>query len=173
MKQHALAALLVLVPAVGWIRAIPASSRPGTETRIGVVDLDDLVTNSPAGIRAGQSFELSRKTKQDALDQRQAGLKKDVAELEKQKAALAPEEYEKRRKQFEQAFLEVQQTYVKLERELAENRQTLVSNLMLQAKPELLKLAQSEGLSVIVEKSATLWVDPALDLTQRVKAELK
>jgi Skp family chaperone for outer membrane proteins len=173
MKLHTLAALLVLALAVGLLQARPAAITPAVETRIGVVDLDELLTNAPAAVRAQAAFEAGRKAKQDTLDARAEELRRAGADLEKQKPSLDPQTYETRRKAFEESFLELQKTHAELERELAQERQVLVSNLLKLAAPELQKIAKSDGLAAILDKNSTVWFDPALDVTERLKTELK
>ena len=60
--------------------AVPASPK------IGVIDLDNTLSTTPAGKRANDAFEKTRKTKQTQLDKDQDDLKRAAADLEKQKA---------------------------------------------------------------------------------------
>src|SRR5688572_22308740 len=96
--------------------AVPASPK------IGIIDIEDTLSNTAAGKRASESFQKTIKAKQSVLDKQQEELTKANADLEKQKAVLKPEVFETRRKEIEKKFVELQQTYVKLERELAMDR---------------------------------------------------
>jgi Skp family chaperone for outer membrane proteins len=84
--------------------------------KVGVIDLDDTLSNAAAGKRAGDAFEATRKAKQGVLDKRQEELRRENAELEKQKGTLGAGVFEQRRGELEKKFLELPQTYVKLER---------------------------------------------------------
>ena len=141
--------------------------------KIGVIDLDNTLSTTPAGKRANEAFEKTRKGKQSELDKKQEELKRSEADLQKQKAVLKPEVFEQKRQELEKKFVELQQTYMKLERELAQDRTKLIQDLLKQAEPKIAAIAKAEGVSLILDQSATVWADPAVDLTQKLNAEMK
>jgi Skp family chaperone for outer membrane proteins len=147
--------------------AVPANPK------IGIIDIEDTLSNTAAGKRASEAFQKTIKTKQAVLDKQQEELTKAGADLEKQKAVLKPEVFEGKRKEIEKKFVELQQTYVKLERELAADRKKLIDDLLEQAKPKIAAIAKAEGISVILDQSAAIWSDPTLDLTKKLNAEMK
>jgi outer membrane protein len=147
--------------------AVPANPK------IGIINIEDTLSNTPAGKRANEAFEKTRKTKQGLLDKQQEDLKKADADLVKQKTILKPEVFESKREELEKKFVDLQQTYVKLERELAQDRTKLIQDLLKQAEPKIAALAKAEGVSLILDQSATVWADPAVDLTQKLNAEMK
>ena len=147
--------------------AVPASPK------IGIIDIEDTLSSTPAGKRASEAFQKTIKTKQGTLDKQQEDLTKAGADLEKQKAVLKPEVFEGKRKEIEKKFVELQQTYVKLERELAQDRKKLIDDLLEQANPKIAAIAKAEGIQVILDHSAAIWSDPSLDLTKKLNAEMK
>jgi len=151
----------------------PAGSAVPANPKIGVIDIEDTLSTTPAGKRANDAFEKTRKAKQAELDKRQEDLKKADADLDKQKTVLKPEAYASRRSELEKKFVDLQQTYVKLERELATDRTKLIQGLLKQAEPLIAKIAKAEGVHLIIDHSATVWTDPAVDLTAKLKAEMK
>src|SRR5215475_14234275 len=80
--------------------------------KIGIIDLDNTLSSTPAGKRASDAFDKTRKAKQVELDKKQEELKKADSDLEKQKAVLKPEIYQQKRSDLEKKFMELQQTYV-------------------------------------------------------------
>ena len=147
--------------------AVPANPK------IAVIDMEATLSSTPAGKRANEAFEKTRKTKQGQLDKQQQELKKADADLVKQRTILKPEVFESKRQELEKRFVDLQQTYVKLERELAQDRAKLIQDLMKQAEPKIAAIAKAEGVSLILDHSATVWIDPAVDLTQKLNAEMK
>ena len=141
--------------------------------KIGIIDIDSTLSSTPAGKRASDAFEKTRKSKQAELDKKQEELKKADADLQKQKAVLKPDVFATKRQELEKKFVELQQTYVKLERELAADRTKLIQDLLKQAEPRIEKLAKAEGVTIIIDHSATVWADPAVDLTAKLNAEMK
>ena len=141
--------------------------------KIGVIDLDNTLSSTPAGKRANDAFEKTRKAKQDELDKKQEELKKADADLDKQKAVLKPEVYQQKRGDLEKRFVELQQVYVKLERDLAGERTKLIQDLLKQASPKIEALAKAEGVNIIVDREAVVWADKSVDLTQKLNDEMK
>lgn len=160
---------LIVSPLLAGIghAAVPASPR------IGVIDFQSTLATTPAGQRANASFESTRKAKQGTLDKQQEDLRKAAAELEKQKSTLPAAQFEAKRHELEGKFAELQQTYMKLERELAQDRTKLLQDLIKLAEPKVAAIAKAEGITVILDRSATVWSDPANDLTAKLNAEMK
>ncbi len=147
--------------------AVPANPK------VGVIDFQSTLATTPAGQRANASFESTRKAKQGTLDKQQEELRKAAAELDKQKSTLAAPVFEGRRQELEKKFAELQQTYVKLERELAQDRTKLLQDLVKLAEPKVAALAKAEGITVILDKSATVYSDPTNDLTAKLNEQMK
>ena len=141
--------------------------------KIGVIDLDSTLSSTPAGKRANDAFEKTRKGKQDELDKKQEELKKADADLDKQKSVLKPEVYQQKRQDLEKRFVELQQVYVKLERDLAGERTKLIQDLLKQASPKIEALAKAEGVNIIVDREAVVWADKAVDLTAKLNEQMK
>ena len=141
--------------------------------KIGVIDIDNTLSTTPAGKRANDAFEKTRKGKQAELDKHQAELKQAEVDLEKQKAVLKPEMYQKKREELEKKFVELQQTYVKLERDLAGERTKLIQDLLKQAGPKIEEIAKAEGVNLIVDREAVVWADKSIDLTEKLNAQMK
>jgi outer membrane protein len=160
---------LMVSPLLGGVgnSAVPANPK------VGIINIEDTLSSTPAGKRANEAFEKTRKTKQGLLDKQQEDLKKADADLVKQRAVLKPEVFESKRQELEKKFVDLQQTYVKLERELAQDRTKLIQDLLKQAEPKIAAIAKAEGVSLILDQSATVYFDPAVDLTQKLNAEMK
>jgi Skp family chaperone for outer membrane proteins len=162
---------LMVSPVLGELRS--AGSAVPSNPKIGVIDIENTLQTTPAGKRANESFEKTRKAKQAELDKQQQELRKAGADLEKQQAVLKPDVFKHKRDELEKKFVTLQQTYVKLERELAQNRTKLIQDLLKLAEPRIAAIAKKEGVTLILDQSATVWTDPAVDLTKQLNAEMK
>lgn len=162
---------LIVSPLFG--RLHDAVSAVPSNPKIGVIDIENTLTTTPAGKRANAAFEKNRKAKQAVLDKHQAQLKKAAADLDKQRPILKPDVFKKRSEDLQQKFVDLQQTYVKLERELAKARTKLIQDLLRSAEPKIEKLARAEGVTLILDQNATVWADPAVDLTKKLNAQMK
>ena len=173
MNRYAALGFLGLGLMVSPLLAGIGNSAVPANPKIGIIDIENTLSTTPAGKRANEAFEKTRKTKQGMLDKQQEELKKADADLVKQKAVLKPEVFEGKRQELEKKFVDLQQTYVKLERELSQDRTKLIQELLKSAEPKIAAIAKAEGVSLILDQSATVWADPAVDLTQKLNAEMK
>ena len=150
-----------------------AKSGVPSNPKIGLIDIDNTLTTTPAGKRANDAFEKTRKAKQAELDKHKDDLKKAEADLEKQKPLLKPDVYQQKFEDLQKQAVALQETYMKLEKELAENRTKLIQELLKQAGPKIEEIAKAEGVALIVDREAVVWADPAIDLTAKLNAEMK
>ncbi|MEO8554275.1 MAG: OmpH family outer membrane protein [Kofleriaceae bacterium] len=141
--------------------------------KIGVIDLDNTLSTTPAGKRANEAFEKTRKAKQSELDKQQQQLKQAAADLEKQKAVLKPEAFQAKQDELQKKFVELQQVYVKLERDLAGERTKLIQDLLKQAGPKIEQIAKEQGVNIIVDREAVVFADKEVDLTAVLNAQMK
>lgn len=161
---------LMVSPLLGGIgrSAVPEA------TKIAVVDLQSLLETTPAGKRTTEAFEKSKKTKQAVVAKGDDELNKAQADLIKRRPMLKPENFEAERQTLEKRFVDLQETKLKLERELAEDYTRLGKELFeKQIKPKIALIAKAESITMVLDKSEMLYADSAIDLTQRVSAEMK
>ena len=160
---------LMVSPLLGGMATSAVPSNP----KIGIIDIENTLSTTPAGKRANEQFEKTRKQKQADLDKRQGELRKAAQDLEKQQAVLKPDVFKAKREELEKKFVELQQTYVKLERELASERAKLIQDLLKQASPKIEALAKAEGVNIIIDREAVVWADKSVDLTEKLNAQMK
>ncbi len=159
---------LMVSPLLGFSQsAVPSNPK------IAIIDIENTLSSTPAGKRANEQFEKIRKNKQTELDKKQNDLKKQGADLEKQRAVLKEDVFKQKREELQKKVLELNETYMKLERELATDRTKLIQELLKKAEPIIKQLAKEEGVHLIIDQSATVWADPAVDLTQKLNAQMK
>jgi len=140
--------------------------------RIATIDLEKTLYDTPAGKRASESFDKTRKAKQAELDKKQKEMQKAAAELDKQAAVLKPDVLANKKADLERQFGELQQTAAKLERSLAEERTKLIQDLLKKAGPEIEAIAKKEGVDIILDQNAVLWSKPETDLTDKLNAKM-
>jgi len=171
-KLVTVAGVVTGVGLVAVTLARPVTAGP-PNTKIAVIDLERTLYDTPAGKRASDAFDKTRKAKQSELDKKQKDLQTAAAQLDKQAAVLKPDVLAQKKSELEKQFVELQQTYVKLERSLAEERTKLLQDLLKKAEPIIDDLAKKEGVSIVVDRSAVLWAEPAVDLTPSLNDRMK
>ena len=163
----ALGLVMVTAPVTGLVTAAVPTAK------VGVIDLEKTLYETPAGKRASEAFDKTRKAKQAELDKKQKDLQKAASELDKQARILKPDVLAQKKGELEKKFVELQQTYMKLERDLAGERTKLIQDLLKKAGPIIESIAKAEGVTLILDQSAVLWGDPAVDLTAKLNAKMK
>lgn len=156
--------------AVPLVRTVDAAA---PATKIGIIDLERMLYDTPAGKRASDAFEKSLNAKRAEVDKQKKDLIKANAELEKQAAVLKPDKLAEKKGALEKQFVALQETAVKLERSLAEERTKLIQGLLKKAEPVIEEIARSEGVDMIIDKQAVIWSQPAVDLTAKLNAKMK
>lgn len=171
MNRHLAIAILggALIVA-GMLRADAAAP---DDIKVGVVDLDSTLYKTAAGKRATKAFEKARKKKQTEFDTKRQELERYAAELEKQRSVLKPQVLKQRMSELERKYVEVQELMAKLERDLANERTKLIQEILKQAGPIIKDLASKKGLTMVLDRSAVIWVDDTLDITAQVNARMK
>jgi outer membrane protein len=162
---------LAVTPIVG---SFVADAGPN-QTKVAVIDLERTLYETPAGKRASAAFEKTRKTKQSELDKKQKELQKAAADLDKQISTgmLKEDVVKKKRAELAKQFEELQQVFLKLERDLNTERAKLIQDLLKKANPIVQEIAKAEGVHLIVDHSAVVFADPAIDLTDKLNAKMK
>jgi outer membrane protein len=154
----------------GMVTADAAAPGPA---KIGFVDLERTLLETPAGKRASTKFEQSLKGKQNELDKKRKDLEKFKAEFEKQRSMLKPDVIAKREQEFNERTMELQSYFMKLQNDLATERAQLIQEVLKQAGPVIKQVAQEQNFSLIVDRAAVIWASDALDITAEINKRIK
>jgi outer membrane protein len=149
------------------------AAAPATPAKIGFVDLERTLLETPAGKRASTKFEQSLKGKQAELDRKRKDLEKFKAEFEKQRSMLKPDVIAKREQEFNEKTMELQSYFMKLQNDLATERAQLIQEVLKQAGPVIKQVAQEQGFTLIVDRAAVIWASDALDITAEINKRIK
>ena len=170
-RYFALGALGVGLMVSPLLAGLAGSAVPANP-KVGMIDIEKTLAETPAGKRANEAFEKTRKGKQDQLNRDQDDLKKASADLDKQASVLKPEVLKAKREELEKKFVALQQTYVKLEHDLGQERTKLIQDLLAKTEPIIKQIAKEEGVTMIVERAALVWWDQSIDLTPKLEAKM-
>lgn len=172
MHRSLAIAVLGVALIIGGMVTASADTKAGG-FKVGFVDLERTLLETPAGKRASQAFDDARKKKQDELDKKQKALQQYAEALEKQRTVLKPDVLKERQQELQKRYVEVQELYVKLERDLAAERAKLIQEILKKAGPAIEAIARQEGFTMIVDRNAVLWSDKTLDLTDKINNRIK
>lgn len=152
---------------------VPLASSAVPQAKIGLINIDKMLQETPAGKRANDSFNAVRKAKQAALDKEKDDFVKAEADLKKQAPVLKPDILEQRKGELQKKYADLNELAAKLEHDLATESQKTTASLMKQAQPIIEKIAKDEGVQLILDAHQAVWSDPTLDLTAKLNAQMK
>lgn len=145
------------------LASVPASA----QQRVAVVDRQRALAQTEDGLRTQASLKKMFDSKQQELNRRQGELGKQQEEFEKQAKSLPPEQLRKRAEELQKQLMELQQTFVAYNGELEKKRKEMTDPLLDKLDAVIKRLAQAEGIEVVIDRQAVAYVKAELDLTDR------
>ncbi len=141
--------------------------------KIAVVDLQKAIQAVPAGKAAKGSLEAKAKKVQSDLDRQQNELKQLKDELEKQAALLQDSVKREKLKSYQTKLLALQEAFVKNQQTLKDEENKLLKPIMEKLGKTVEAVAKEQGYTLVIEKGATLFSIPAIDITDTVVSRYK
>mgnify|MGYP003573014035 CR=1 FL=1 len=162
--------VFVLGAALIGVGAYQADATSG-QVKVGYVDLQRTLSKTTAGKNAKRKLERDKTKSQATLTK----LQDEVKALSGQLNSLKMSEAQRKAKMqiLEKKYVQLQETFYKLQGELAREEAALVGKIFKKAAPVIQKVAKDKGFDLIVEKSAVLYSDPRLDITNEVNRRMK
>ena len=111
------------------------------ETKIGIVNFEDIINNSPAGKKAKAGLEKMAKSTKAALEKDQAELKKLQDEIQNKSMGLSEDAKRKKVEEFRTKYLDFQRKTQEFQRKLAEEEKKVLQPIF----DTLLRVTQEYG----------------------------
>lgn len=159
---------MVMTLVLGLAGVASAQSAP----KIGWIDLQRTLAETKAGKAARDKLESEKNQKQKQVNDLKEQLKKKAEDFEKSKSILGAEAVAKRERELQEEFSKLQQTFMQLQQDLARAEATVTRDIQFQAMSIVESIAKRDNYTYIVERSAVMWADPALDITNEVNKRL-
>ena len=160
--------------------ALAASLAPGQAARaaapvrpiekIAVVEVQRVISETAEGQRSKKELEADFSKSQAKIDRKTKDLQKKVEDLQAKAAMLSQQELQRRQAELMEKEQELQQIYMQMQEEIA-NKEALLTEKIYKKVASIVKgIAAEEGLQVVLvrSESTVLYVNPKLDLTNRV-----
>ena len=143
-------------------------------TRVGFVDLRQIITTSDLGKQAAADFKKAFEKKRAVIQQTEAELKQMKDAIDKQRSVLKEEALKEKEMDYQRHFRDYQRLVNDSNEELAARDQQLSQKLI----PEVMKIVntfgEKEGYTMIIDinNPIVIYHARANDLTKRIVAEL-
>jgi outer membrane protein len=147
----------------------PAAAR-AADLKIGYVDLQRAVSEVEEGKTARAQLKKEFDEKQKKLDEKEAELKRLQGEFEKQAVVLSEQAKKEKAAELERKFGEAQALLRQLQQELGGRERELMSALFDKMGQIVKEIAESEGLTYVLEKNQAgiLYAPSSLDVTNEL-----
>lgn len=138
------------------------------DVKIAVVDSQRAVLECEDGLRVQSQLKKMFDEKQRELDAKQNALQGERQELEKQRNTLKPDVLQARAEKWQAEAAQVQQMFMEYNRELQRKQSEMMQPILVQTTAAVQRIAKAEGLTIVIERQAAAYIQPELDITERV-----
>jgi len=155
--------------AAAWAQAA-AGPTPAAPTRVGFIDVQQVLARSAAGVAAREQLERERANMQREMDGRRQELEKLRDELEKKGPLMTPDARREKQDVFERKRRDAARLADDFQKELEKKEQGLLQGVLQQLSGIVSKVGRDRGYHLIVEKrgAMVLYASSDADLTDEV-----
>lgn len=166
-----LALLLISSMALAW--ALPVRAEAPV-SKIGVVDLDRLITTSEPGRKLIEPLDAQLKQKQEEASAMENALNSLRTKAEKESMTATEKQRRAWQREYDDKLQQMRQFDAEASRDLDKSRAQAVMEFMRLAKPAIESVGKELGYQVILRKegASVLYADGASDLTGRIVERL-
>ncbi len=139
--------------------------------KIGVVNLDDALSNSRAGKSALSGLKSRFESREKAIAAQGDQLKKMQDELQKKSVALSQSAMKSKAADFEAQARKYLEDRNKLQQEEQQAQQGVLQPLLSRLQKVVTDYANKNGYSIILEARSVPYYNPSMDVTAAIRAE--
>ncbi|MDI1448624.1 OmpH family outer membrane protein [Polyangium sp. 6x1] len=162
-RLHAALAATVLSALVSLAPGVASA-----DSKIAVVDVQQAVMQTEDGIRAQGTLKKLFDKRQKELDAKQEELQRAREDIERQARVLSREALSRRMEDWQRRMVELQTSFVDYNKELQKKQGDLTGPILRKMMGIITRLAKKSGYELILDRSATPYARPDLDLTEQV-----
>ena len=138
------------------------------DVKLGYVDLQRALNETEDGRKAKANLKKVFDQKQKELDEQQEDLKKAIDDLDKKRTLMPPDKVREKEAELQGRMQKVQQTYLRHQQDLQAKEQEATGKIFERMNRIIAKIAVSENMTMILDKSALVFAKPHLDLTNEL-----
>ena len=137
------------------------------QQKVAVIDLQRAVASTEDGLRAQATLKKLFDSKQQELNKKQNDLQRQREEIDKQAKVLPKDALEKRIGEWQKQMMDLQQIFVEYNKELEKKQKELTDPVFEKVMAIVKRVATTENIDVVVDKTTVAYVRGDLDLTDR------
>jgi outer membrane protein len=177
MARRMMLAALVAGALLGGAAAAGAAAAPEV-IRIGVVDMQKVISESAKGQKARAQLQGDTEAKQKDMNAREEEVRKLQADLERQKAVLSPAALREKEGAIQRKVTEIRRLAEDGNRDLQKREAELVGDIQREITQVITEYGKEKGYGLILERAAGVWyvgerADLTKDIVERYNATAK
>jgi outer membrane protein len=165
MRTSTLLHAAALTAAAG-LYAVPAPVR--AQQKIAYVDLQRALNEVDEGKTAKANLKREFDEKQKLLDAKKAEFDRLRGDFEKQSVVMSEQARKDKQAELEKKGGELQGYFVQLQKELSEREREATRGIFDKMHAIVREIADSEGVSMVVQAEALVYATPSLDITNEL-----
>lgn len=160
--------LCLLTAAAAALSLAPRAAR--ADSKFGYVDLQRALNEVEEGKSAKALLKREMDTKQKAINDKEADLKKQKDDLEKQRVVMAPEAVKDKEAALDRQLMEFQMMYVNFQKELNQRENDMTRPIFDKMYGIIKEIAEAEGFTMVFDRPSAgiVYAPVALDLTNEL-----
>lgn len=166
-RARSIAVALLLSSGALFAAAYPRTA-DAAETKLAFVDVQRAVMATEDGMRAQATLKKLFDKRQADLDGKQGELARARDDIEKQSRVVSREVLQKRMEDWQARMIKLQTDFVEYNKELQKKQGELTAPIIRKMMESIARLAKKNGYEAVLDKQATAYVRPDLDLTEQV-----
>jgi outer membrane protein len=137
------------------------------QMKVAVIDVQRAVASTEDGLRAQATLKKLFDSRQQELNKKQTELQRQREDIDKQSKVLPQASLQKRMEDWQKQMLELQQVFLEYNKELEKKQKELTDPVFERVMTIIKRLATSENIDLVVDKTTVAYVRGDLDLTDR------
>ncbi len=137
------------------------------QMKVAVIDVQRAVASTEDGLRAQATLKKLFDSRQQELNKKQTELQKQREDIDKQSKVLPQAALQKRIDDWQKQMLDLQQVFLEYNKELEKKQKELTDPVFEKVMTIVKRLATSENIDLVVDKTTVAYVRGDLDLTDR------
>jgi outer membrane protein len=162
--------LNVLFVVTTLILSLVAPALALAEVKIAVVDMAEVVFNSSEGKKAQETIKHKGQELKKDIERRGSEFGKQVEEYQKQAAVMKEDARKKKEEEFGKKQAELQQRVGSSQQELAKLEEKELKPLYDKFAKVVDQISKENKYTAVFDKRVVIGFDPAIDITDKVKA---
>ncbi|MGH7767593.1 MAG: OmpH family outer membrane protein [Candidatus Binatia bacterium] len=138
------------------------------QLKIGLIDVQRVLSDSTAGKKAREKFQVQvKKAEADLLRQKQE-LEKLKADMDKKGPLLKEDDRKNMEKEFQRKYVTYQQDMRDSNEDLQQKERAMTGEILKELETVVNDVGKTEKFTMILERSQLLYGDQAVDITTKV-----